>query len=408
MESSKSKFVFHLSSILNELIKNFVYKLHLGKISNDKVTITKLLGMTTIDTSYLKPLAVNYNQDIGLYQFDDEFLFASVTFGNANYELSFRTLHSKDFGELKTIKSDMLWISGISDNADQSRELSFRIIEESVKASNLNGSTMKYCPGELTSGDLLTMIKIIETPEIKLDNLFIPDSKKDQINRFVFALNHFREKHLSLRYLFNGKPGTGKTQLINSIINETNENVTVLICNGGSLPVKEIFGFCEYFNPCLLIIDDLDFIAGDRADNMNRNGLSNFLQFLDGFLPNNVFILAATNDKKLVDEAASRPGRFDLILDIGEINSEHYMSLVKRETQNETILSFFNEITLNELRTKKVTGAFIVSLVKQLESAQMMKGELTNKDFTEYLELTHKGFYSYNDETFEKKLGFYQ
>jgi predicted AAA+ superfamily ATPase len=407
MEASKSKFVFHLSPILNEIIKNFVYKLYLGKIPNDKVTITKLLGMTTIESSYLKPLAVNYNQDIGLYQFDDEFLFASVTFGNENYELSFRSLYSKDFGELKTIKADMLWISGISDNADQSRELSFRIIEESVKASNLNGSTMKYCPGELTSGDLLTMIKIVETPEIKLDNLFIPDSKKDQIKRFVFALNHFQEKHLSLRYLFNGKPGTGKTQLINSIINETNKNVTVLICNGGSLPVKEIFGFCEYFNPCLLIIDDLDFLAGDRADNINKNGLSNFLQFLDGFLPNNVFILAATNDKKLVDEAASRPGRFDLILDIGEINSEHYLSLVKRETKNDNLISFFDSNTLIDLKNKKVTGAFIVSLIKQLESALMMKGSLTGTDFNEYLELTHKGFYSYNDENFGKSVGFF-
>jgi len=81
-----------------------------------------------------------------------------------------------------------------------------------------------------------------------------------------------------------------------------------------------------------LVIDDIDFLVANREDTFDKKSLGTFLQYLDGFIQQNLFILASTNDKKLVDTAASRPGRFDLIIDMSEINSDNYFSLIYRET----------------------------------------------------------------------------
>jgi hypothetical protein len=116
--------------------------------------------------------------------------------------------------------------------------------------------------------------------------------------------------------------------------------------------------------------------------------------------------LASTNDKKLVDLAASRPGRFDLILDVSEIEAKNYIDLVKRETDNPEILKFFDNNVIESLKVKKVTGAFIVSLIKQLNSHLLMNGKISFDEFNEYLDTTHKGFYGNNSERIVQVVGF--
>ncbi|NMB81407.1 MAG: hypothetical protein GYA14_06275, partial [Ignavibacteria bacterium] len=119
----------------------------------------------------------------------------------------------------------------------------------------------------------------------------------------------------------------------------------------------------------------------------------------------NLFVLASTNDKKMVDIAASRPGRFDLILDIEEINSSNYHSLIIRETDDEQIIGFFTPELLSSFAMKKVTGAYIVSFIKQLKSVKKNKGSINAKDFEDYLNLTYNGFYKSNAENL-KAVGF--
>jgi predicted AAA+ superfamily ATPase len=403
---SKSKYTINLYPLTTDLIKNYVYNLYNKKKESAKIIVIRLYGMSSFHNAFVQSPVVNYNPENELYHFDDDYLFSTIIFNNETYEITFKSFIMREYGINKTFQVNNLWISGITTKADKAKELANTIVDESIKFSNLSRKILSYNPLLLKSADLLTNIKVVNTPNVILDELYIPDHQREQIKRFIFTVNNYEEKKLSLRYCFSGKPGTGKTQLINAIINETRGAITVVITTGDQLPVTEMFNFCEYFKPCLLIIDDLDFIAAERNDNTSKQGLGSFLQALDGFLPNNVFLLAATNDKNLVDKAASRPGRFDLILDLGNITQDNYLSLVKRETQNPDIISFFDSTTLDELKTRNITGAFLVSLIKQLESAMMMKGSLKVNDFKEYLELTHKGFYSYNSETFNKPVGF--
>jgi len=218
-------------------------------------------------------------------------------------------------------------------------------------------------------------------------------------------MNYHKNK-TPMRYLFSGPPGTGKTNLINAIINETTGKITVILCNSADVPLERLFTFCQIFEPALLVIDDLDFIASDRQMNGQNATLGNLLNLLDGILPKNVFMLATTNSKALIDTAASRPGRFSLIIDLAVLDSKNYLQLIHRETDDEKIISLFDDNTLLDLKSKRITGALLVNLIKQLKSCKSMKGDVTKEDFEQYFDLIYNGFYKSNAETEVKGVGF--
>ena len=93
-------------------------------------------------------------------------------------------------------------------------------------------------------------------------------------------------------------------------------------------------------------------------------------------------------------------------MDLGEIDYENYGKLINRETDDEDIIKFFDEEFLLLLESKKVTGAYIVSLIKQLKSAKKLKRNLDISDFNDYFNLTHKGFYNNNFENNGNGVGF--
>jgi len=215
--------------------------------------------------------------------------------------------------------------------------------------------------------------------------------------RFIAEINNYspenREIKRQFRFLLNGLPGTGKSQIISAIINAVYGKITTVILNGADYRMTDIIDFCKIFDPCLLVIDDIDFIARKREENFNSNSLINFLHSLDGLFPESLFLIGATNDKFLVDEAASRPGRFDMILDITKITDSNYLNLIKRETNDESLIELFNEEVLSFMENKNVTGAFIVNLIKQLNSIKRIEGKVVYEDLMNLLKFTYEGFY---------------
>lgn len=234
--------------------------------------------------------------------------------------------------------------------------------------------------------------------ETKKENIFVPLLVQNQLSRFINSILQYQSLNTSLRYLFNGEPGTGKTQLINSILNEIDGKITTIVIRETDFPMKAIFEFAELFEPCLLVLDDLDLILKERdlSSSTEKSNLSTFLQYLDGLLPKSIFVLATTNDKTLVDKAASRPGRFDLIMDVGEIKPQNYFDLINRETDDKNILEFFTENVLLNLAEKRITGAFLVNLIKQFKNIKLTSGEISSEEMKEYLDFSFRGFYKTN------------
>ncbi len=101
-----------------------------------------------------------------------------------------------------------------------------------------------------------------------------------------------------------------------------------------------------------------------------------------------------TNDRRLVDIAASRPGRFDLIIDVNLIHPDHYLELVRNKTKVPEIVSLFDDGVLTVLEQKKVTGAFITNLVKHLDLVRSFDpGKLTRQYLLEMIQHSFTGFY---------------
>ena len=83
--------------------------------------------------------------------------------------------------------------------------------------------------------------------------------------------------------------------------------------------VKSCFELARKLSPSLLIVEDID-TTGALDRNVSEHPLlGEFLQAMDGIVPNNgVITIATTNHSNKIDPAlADRAGRFDRIIEVG-------------------------------------------------------------------------------------------
>jgi predicted AAA+ superfamily ATPase len=390
---------------LTELhMRNYLYNIFLNKIECVDLIVDKVLSFHSPEQPIPRLPIVNFDPVINCFRFPDSALDFSVSYKNEKYECFF-LITNEMFGEFRP--NHALHVIGITNQTKEVNGLAELIYKEALKESPLKDKTISICiVGNNKNGTLLEGINIVNTPVRNLDEIFIRDSKREHINRFIYAIKNYHSDKQCFRYLLSGQPGTGKTQLMNAIIHSLENKCTIVLTQGGNFPIEDIFNFCSLFDPCLLVIDDIDFLVANREDTLDKRSLGTFLQYLDGFIPQNLFIVASTNDKKLVDAAASRPGRFDLIIDMSEISSEDYFSLIYRETSDPEIINLFNNEIIDAFKSKNVTGAFIVSLIRQLTSLKKMKGSIAGQDLKNYFNIIHRGYYSSNADNYREVVGF--
>ncbi len=208
------------------------------------------------------------------------------------------------------------------------------------------------------------------------ESLPLPDAIKNDILGIVNAVGH---KIGVNKFLFEGPPGTGKTEtakqiarilerelyvvnfdlIVDSKLGQTSKNISTLfdeICNV-SHPERVI-----------VLFDELDSIAIDRINSNDLREMgratSSVLKGLDG-LNNDIVLIATTNLYKSFDKALIR--RFDSVINFG------------RYTQND--LLEIGEIILNELLIKFKSASKNIRLFRKILSSSTQipyPGELKN------------------------------
>lgn len=147
--------------------------------------------------------------------------------------------------------------------------------------------------------------------------------------------------------LLYGPPGTGKTLVAKAVAKSTNatfievvgsELVQKFIGEGAKL-VKDIFAFARGKAPAIIFIDEVDAIAAMRMENGTsgeREVNRTFMQLLaeiDGFeCLGNVKVIAATNRPDILDQALTRPGRLERLIEIGLPDEEGVLEIWKIHT----------------------------------------------------------------------------
>ncbi len=133
--------------------------------------------------------------------------------------------------------------------------------------------------------------------------------------------------------LLVGPPGTGKTQLGTVVATELAGTATVLIPGSyvTEYHLTELFDLAADLSPTLILMDDLDLIAGERG-NTQPHRLREFLNTMDGGLADRsgVVVLASTNDHRKIDKAARRSSRFDTVIRMEAPSYEGRLAILQR------------------------------------------------------------------------------
>ena len=212
--------------------------------------------------------------------------------------------------------------------------------------------------------------------DVTADSLPLPDSIKNDVLGIVNAAGHNVGVN---KFLFEGPPGTGKTEtakqiarilerelyivnfdlVIDSKLGQTSKNIAILfdeICNL-SHPEKVI-----------ILFDELDSIAIDRINSNDLREMgratSSVLKGLDS-LNNEIVLIATTNLYKSFDKALIR--RFDSVIDFSRYTQDDLLEI--------------GEIILNELLAKFKSAGKNIRLFRKIISCTEnipYPGELKN------------------------------
>jgi cell division protease FtsH len=173
------------------------------------------------------------------------------------------------------------------------------------------------------SGRDRTRFEPIALPAVRRDHLELPNAVWRVLDDDLLRLSRMAPLLLELGLgadrglLFHGAPGTGKTDLINLLVHELGETVTVLFPDDELARdhLGRVYTLATRLQPSVVILDDLDLLIGEGRQGKS---LVDFLHAVDGAASRHegVITVAATNRLGALDDAARRPARFDRIIEL--------------------------------------------------------------------------------------------
>ena len=132
--------------------------------------------------------------------------------------------------------------------------------------------------------------------------------------------------------LLFGPPGNGKTMIVKALASQSNLNFISIkgpellskYVGDSERAVRELFARARQVSPCIVFLDEVDALVPKRGldrSPVTDRVVSQLLTELDGVETlKDVWVVAATNRRDIVDDALLRPGRLDYQLEVPKPN----------------------------------------------------------------------------------------
>ena len=132
--------------------------------------------------------------------------------------------------------------------------------------------------------------------------------------------------------LLYGPPGNGKTMIVKALASQSNLNFISIkgpellskYVGDSERAVRELFARARQVSPCIVFLDEVDALVPKRGldrSPVTDRVVSQLLTELDGVETlKDVWVVAATNRRDIVDDALLRPGRLDYQLEVPKPN----------------------------------------------------------------------------------------
>ncbi len=200
--------------------------------------------------------------------------------------------------------------------------------------------------------------------------------------------------------LLEGPPGTGKTLLAKAIAGEASvpffsmggSDFVELFAGMGAARVRKLFQEAKKQAPCIIFIDEIDAIGGQRSistgsgsSDEREQTLNALLVQMDGFeTSETIIVVAATNRSDILDSALLRPGRFDRRITLTLPDIKGRLKILQVHAARTTIGAGV-DLSAIARSIPGFSGAEIANLVNEaaLHAARNGKAAVEQADFEE-------------------------
>ena len=243
----------------------------------------------------------------------------------------------------------------------------------------------------------LVEIRAPEEIEMTLNELVLTQAQYGEIQKIVKAIEH-RDYlgEIGLReigkLLFVGPPGTGKTTASRALAEELDlpfvevklSMITSQYLGETAKNVDKVFEVAKRLAPCILFIDEFDFVAKTRRSDEHaaiKRAVNTLLKSIDevSLIRDDVLLIGATNHPDELDAAAWR--RFDEIVNFPKPDEQMRADILRVITARMEIEEFDPEAVAAE--TEGLTGSDLRLVLREavLEALTENRRVLTQEDF---------------------------